>query len=301
MIELAGIKLSRLTKKRKYFLNNRVQFIRPKLAELNKQGFMCIDMHCHSSVSDGNRRPSIIMKKAQKYGFGLSLTDHNAIKGSLEIHNKGTVPVILGIEVSASNKRDFLLYFYERDELKEFYEKYIKDYRKIDPSTKTKIPMERILNVASNYNCIISAAHPFGYVYKNLHSYIHKKYDDVSRDDFISRLNAIEAINGTMTRAKNIKATKWAISSKKAVTGGSDGHTLGEIGSVVTAAKTDSASDFLDMIRKNESYVIGRESSIRAKLSAPGMMKNHFKHYPVKFKDKTVSLIKGKKLKRKVS
>ena len=44
---------------------------------------MIIDLHIHSTVSDGTDKPEEILKKVKEAGISLfSLTDHDAVKGS---------------------------------------------------------------------------------------------------------------------------------------------------------------------------------------------------------------------------
>ena len=45
-----------------------------------------IDLHMHSTVSDGTDRPAELLRKVREAGIGVfSLTDHDAIKGCMEI------------------------------------------------------------------------------------------------------------------------------------------------------------------------------------------------------------------------
>jgi predicted metal-dependent phosphoesterase TrpH len=258
---------------------NRVIFEKPDSKELSKEGYMCIDMHLHSRYSDGSATVKKIMEKAKKNGFGISLTDHNTIKGNLEAQKLASKksPVIPGIEVNCNNGRDILLYFYESSDLEEFYKKHINDFKGLlDPSGKSKVEMCELLDEVKSLNCVVSAAHPFGLAHKNLHRYL-KKHDCF---DYVDKLDAIEIMNGEMSRKINKNAIVWNFNINKGYTGGSDGHTLREIGDVLTCSKADTYQEFLDNIRKKKNFVIGKEASTNKKAMAyPAIFRKHLPYF----------------------
>jgi predicted metal-dependent phosphoesterase TrpH len=72
-----------------------------------------IDLHVHSTASDGSLKPLEILALAQKIGLGaLALTDHDSIEGTKEILRSG-VPesfgFLTGVEISARPPQSFTL------------------------------------------------------------------------------------------------------------------------------------------------------------------------------------------------
>lgn len=67
-----------------------------------------IDLHMHSTVSDGTDRPAELLRKVREAGIGVfSLTDHDAIKGCMEILNllqNGDPAFIPGAEFSCRDE-----------------------------------------------------------------------------------------------------------------------------------------------------------------------------------------------------
>ena len=63
---------------------NRIQFKKPNLPELIRQ-YTVVDLHFHTHYSDGNNSIEEIAKQAGKLGIGVAITDHNEIKGAVEI------------------------------------------------------------------------------------------------------------------------------------------------------------------------------------------------------------------------
>ena len=68
-------------------------------------------------------------------------------------------------------------------------------------------------------------------------------------------------VNSGVTRDKNIEALNFASKYNRAITGGSDGHSIYELGKALTFSKSNSIDEFLDNIRKKKNYVVGQELS----------------------------------------
>ena len=64
--------------------SHKILFKRPNLDELTQQ-YAVVDLHFHSKYSDGNNAVSSIAKRALELGIGIAITDHNEIKGAVEI------------------------------------------------------------------------------------------------------------------------------------------------------------------------------------------------------------------------
>lgn len=237
---------------------NKVEFRKPDIAKIRKQGFLCVDMHYHTEYSDTTTKVEDILKKAKEDNIGVAITDHNEIKGAMKAVNNKDVMVIPGIEVTCIEGAHILLYFYNIYELEEFYNKHIKDNKFINPNLATTVKVEDLLEYAKNYNCVVSAAHPFGYKlsYCGLSKCVKNGF--VSESVF-ANIHALEVNCGVMNRVLNKKALKQAEELGKGMTGGSDGHTLFQLGSVVTCSKAGTVEGFLDNIIKGNAFVIGKE------------------------------------------
>ena len=64
-----------------------------------------IDLHIHSTASDGTSTPSEIITMAQEFGLGaIAITDHDTLAGSKEAHGltiPATIELVTGVEISA--------------------------------------------------------------------------------------------------------------------------------------------------------------------------------------------------------
>ena len=224
----------------------KIIFEKPNVKNLSRLGYTCVDMHVHSRYSDGFNRISTILKRVKKKNIGVSITDHNEIKGSLEA-SRSDVLVIPGIEVTSKERIDLLIYFYNFKDLKKFYDKEVKKYiNKKEILSRINRPINDILESCPD-KCLISLAHPFAYAYKNVARYLKKKYNRKILD-----IDAIEVLNGEVTRKRNLKALEWSNKFNKAITAGSDAHIGQEIGNVLTCCKADNDKNFLDQNKKKK-------------------------------------------------
>jgi predicted metal-dependent phosphoesterase TrpH len=232
---------------------NKAVFEKPDIPGLREQGYYCVDMHCHTRYSDGLTKIKNIYKKCRKLGIGIAITDHNEIKGAVKIAKYKDILSIPGIETTSSEGIHTLFYFYNTKELEEFHKNVIKKNRSANPFSDLKISIIDIIEKSKSYNCLISASHPFSPGNTGIYRFTKKK----KYRDLLKKIDFIEAINGSNFHRLNKKAVEWGKKLKKNFTGGSDSHTLGSVGNVITAAKSE---DFLDSLKK-ESLVVGKEST----------------------------------------
>jgi len=246
---------------------NRVFFQKPNLELFDSMGLKSVDMHYHSRFSDSYTRIQTIIKKARKKSMGVSVTDHNAIEGSLKASKYAQdVMAIPGIEVSSMEGPHILFYFYSPGELTEFYEKVVEPHKQKNPYMAINLKVPELIEQSKAFNCVRVAAHPYGYAIANngLSKCVSKNYVP---KDVLDSIDAMEVINGSMTRKLNKKAHDKNLDMKKGFTGGSDGHTIHELGRVVTSSYADNVDSFLTSILKKKNYVIGKETLLFPKLN----------------------------------
>lgn len=247
--------------------SDRVRFERPYYNLVKESGLMCADMHFHTHLSDSYTTLSSALSLAEKRGVGFAVTDHNLIGGVLEAYelkDKDGPFVIPGIEISSWDGPHILVYFYTLDELKEYWEKNVKPYLGGCPWLSIDKGTEWILDSLEDVNCVISAAHPLGYLtaVKGFQKAInHGRI----KPELVNRLDAYEVICSGMFRGENVTAWKLAESYGIGYTGGSDGHLLSELGSVLTVSDASDIDGFLDSIKKHTNAVIGHEKDVAKK------------------------------------
>lgn len=253
---------------------------KPDIEKLQDDGFTTCDMHSHTQYSDGRDSTTEMVKKAQELGIGLCITDHNAIGGTLKLRKQKELFTIPAIEINTFEGPHILCYFYEYDELEEFYTKKIQPFVKESPNIRLKKTFEETIADAQNYNCVYSVAHPCGPVWTNLLNYMKEK-----RKRLLKKLPILETINGTQLRTSNNLAGKLAKEFSKGATGGSDAHIAEQVGKVLTCAKADSRERFLNAIKRRKNMVIGLEDSLLQRIMVhTHLMKYHLKYAATFFK-----------------
>ncbi|QYZ79766.1 hypothetical protein E2N92_10160 [Methanofollis formosanus] len=238
-----------------------VTFARPDFSALRERGLMPVDMHTHTNHSDAPTRVRDALRKAEDHGFGLAITDHNGIGGVLEARRLGTeTTVVPGIEVSAWDGPHILVYFYDTHDLEDFYRSHIRDARSKSPYLATRLTTPEVLERAAGYPCVVSAAHPYGYLLfnKGVQKCIDREYLEPT---ILSEFDAVEALCGGMGRGQNEKAARLAEKEGIGVTGGTDGHLLSDLGTVVTCADAADVGSFLDAVARRETTVVGLEKN----------------------------------------
>ena len=243
--------------------SDRVTFRYP-LREHVPEGELCADMHFHTCYSDSFTLVKNAMALAKRRGVGVAITDHNLITGSLkalEMAKDKDVFVIPGMEISSWDGPHILVYFYSADEMKEYWRRNIEPYIHRSRWLSIDKGTEWILDSLEDVNCVVSAAHPLGYLatVKGVQKAIDKGILDA---EIAKRFDSYEVICSGMFRSENKRAWSHADEYGIGYTGGSDGHLLHELGRVVTIQEADDLDGFLDGIVKHTNRVVGKEKNL---------------------------------------
>jgi hypothetical protein len=238
---------------------SRVRFESPNLKALASEGMAAVDMHLHTDHSDAVTSVERALAKARQDGFGLAVTDHNEISGSLRAcqEAQGTI-VVPGIEVSAADGPHILAYFHSTRDLKDFYDHHVAPHKRSSPWLAIRSDTPAIAEALDKYPCLTVAAHPYGYLMfnKGLQKCIDLEY---LAPGVVDTFEGFEVICGGMAHSLNQKAVELVERKGKCFTGGTDGHLLSDIGSVVTCAEASTHSEFLEAVEARENLVIGKE------------------------------------------
>ena len=260
--------------------SEKVRFEIPALLRLKSEGLTAVDMHFQTDHSDGHASLKQAMAKAKSGGFGIAVTDHNTVSGSLGAYrDNGDILIVPGMEVSAFDGPHILTYFYSPGDLEDFFRKHIEPNRQKAPWLATRLSTPDILDRTDGYNCVVVAAHPYGYLLfnKGLQKCIDGGYLPPEVTD---RFDGLEVINGSMTHSLNVKAMKLVQGKDLAYTGGTDGHMLNDLGTVVTCAHAGTLDGFLDAVKKRQNLVIGHEKGPMKKVATGVMvMAKHSRYF----------------------
>jgi predicted metal-dependent phosphoesterase TrpH len=258
--------------------NHRIKFEKPNLPELTINNAV-VDLHFHSYYSDGFNTVETIAKKAHELGIGIAVTDHNEIRGAVEIDGYRDIFSIPGIEMTSREGTHVLIYFYQIDTLEKFYRDHVIPYMGNDIMSSTTLEMEEIIKRARKFKTVIIFPHPFCGVYTGIqNSYFPQ--DRLER--IFPKVDGVEVINSENMNKSNLRSALLGFNLGKGITGGSDGHRISQMGKVVTYASCKpNRKAFLDAVKKRKTKVVGKETALINKVTSNGVkLRNNIKNYP---------------------
>jgi predicted metal-dependent phosphoesterase TrpH len=247
---------------------DRVNFQLPDIKAL-KASATVVDMHFHSRYSDGSNDIPSIAARVRKLGIGIAITDHNAIGGALEMARYRDIFSIPGIEITSREGAHLLVYFYQTSELVRFYEKELKHFLGKEVMSSCALSMESLIACARQYHCVVVFPHPFSAAYVGVCNPLFSP----SRQKYLfSAVDGIEAVNAGNLHKWNLESTVLGFNLDTGLTGGSDGHSLFQMGRAVTFASCpkDRAA-FLDSLRDRATRVVGKEVNLFRKVTSNSM------------------------------
>ena len=258
--------------------SHKIKFERPNLDELT-ENYTVVDLHFHSRYSDGKNPVSAIAKRVRELGIGIAITDHNEIKGAVELDRYRGILNIPGIEITSIEGTHLLIYFYDIKSLKKFYKKDIKPRMGHDVMSSTSLEMEEIITCARAFETVIIFPHPYSATFTG----IQNTYFPSDRlDHLFGLVDGIEVINAENLNKWNLRSALLGFNLDTGITGGSDGHHLPQLGRVVSYAPCPkSRRAFLDAVKCRETRVVGKESDIIRKVRSNSVkLRNNIRNYP---------------------
>ncbi len=196
------------------------------------RGLHFVDLHTHSRYSDGLPSLEQIEDHCLRREMAVALTDHNEIRGSVELKNRDRIACIPGVEVGSKEGLEFLVYFQDPADLEDYYRRAVEPGLLSRFMVRSKIGSVECLDVAREMGAFVSLAHPFAFGRKSLE--FQKKSPKTAAsfvDDVLSRVDAVEYFNGGVPAGVNRQAAELIERLGKPITVGSDSHRLKTFGS----------------------------------------------------------------------
>lgn len=257
---------------------HKIAFEKPGLAKLGVSHTV-VDMHVHTQYSDGLHSAHAIAKRAAMLGIGIAVTDHNEIQGALEIDKSAHFLNIPGIEITSREGSHLLVYFYETDSLRQFYRTDVMPFMGSGVMSSLSLSMEEIIQRARGYRAVVVFAHPYCAAYTgvcNLH------FPKERLNNLMTLVDGVEVINAGNLNKWNLQCAVLGFNLNKAVTGGSDAHSLNHLGRAVTYLPGEVGRvAFLDAVKESRVKVMGKELNIfRRMTSHSSKLRSNLKNYP---------------------
>jgi len=214
---------------------------------LNDKEINLVDMHHHSTVSDGAVKPEILAKVYKKNNKGLCLADHNQIKGAIYLSKQKGLFSIPAVEITSKEAKDVLAYFYNIKDLTNFWEREIKNNIRNNAGfnlNRTTVPVADLPDKIKKYSGIPMLAHPYAMKPKYSFDYLLNK-------NFIKRIEGIELFTFESIKPKQLEILKRF---NKPAVAGSDSHTSISF-DIFTGSHCFDINSFLDSIIKKKNFI----------------------------------------------
>ncbi len=207
---------------------------------------MLLDTHVHTHYSDGTAGVPRIERYCLDKGMGLAVTDHNEIRGAVQLFERERLPAIPGIEVGTEEGVDLLVYFESASLLEEFHRTAVEPFLRSRFMVRSWVRALHCLQAAKEMGGYVSLAHPFALGRKSL-DYQHGRHGKSFVETVMESVDAIELYNGGVHRQANLRAGEYAAIAGKRLTVGSDAHRLRAIGSCGTYLNTTAGKSTSDL------------------------------------------------------
>lgn len=258
--------------------HHRIEFKKPDLDHLNDH-YTVVDMHFHTCYSDGHNTIPQISDTARRLAIGLAVTDHNEIRGAIELAAQGDILCIPGIEVTSVEGSHVLVYFYTAADLERFYRKAVVPAMGTDIMSSTSLEMETIIEAARRFPSVVVFPHPYSAAYTGIQN---SYFSEERRLALYEMVDGIEVINAENMNKWNLQSTVLGFNVGKGITGGSDGHRVSQMGRSVTCATCPPEREaFLQAVKSGQTRVVGKEIDLLRKVTSNTIkLKHNIRNYP---------------------
>jgi predicted metal-dependent phosphoesterase TrpH len=166
-----------------------------------------VDLHTHTRFSpDSTTDPAALIARARELGLNrVAITDHNTIEGALVAQGLAPDLIIVGQEIDTAAGGELIAYF-------------------LQESVPPGLSLEETIRRLRAQDAVISVSHP-------LDRFRDSALGERLTLEIIDQVDALEVFNARCLLARdNVRAAALAARYGKAITAGSDAHTLRELG-----------------------------------------------------------------------
>jgi len=166
-----------------------------------------VDLHTHTCFSpDSLTQPAALIARARQIGLDrVAITDHNTIEGALAARQLAPDLIIVGQEIDTAAGGELIAYFLQEQ---------------VPPG----LALDETICRLRAQGAVISISHP-------VDRFRNSALGERHTLEIIDRVDALEVLNARcLLAADNARAAALAARHGKAITAGSDAHTLDEVG-----------------------------------------------------------------------
>lgn len=186
-----------------------------------------VDLHSHTRFSpDSLVDPEAYVARVRRTGLDrIAVTDHNTIDGALIAYKLAPDLVIVGEEIDTGDGGELIAFY-------------------VHEALPAGLPMMEAIERLREQGAVISVSHP-------VDRHRGSAMGESNTRKIAGLVDALEVFNARcLTAADNVRAAELARQYGKAVTAGSDGHTLRELGAAFVSLPPfeDNPTSFLSSL-----------------------------------------------------
>jgi len=239
-----------------------------------------MDMHVHTHFSDAKITIDELVNAAHRRRLGVSVCDHNEIRGAIKLWETGRVVTLPALEIGSLERFEFLCYFPKPELLEEYFVRYVEPFKRHRYFAKLTKSFTYLIPAAKEMGALIGLPHPFAPGWKNF-NFNARRRRKLIEPDFMGQIDLIEVINSHMPDNRNFKAFMLSEVLDKSVIAGSDAHRIAEVGAAyLSFGKALNATDIFRLLRRR--IKVASEERFRFTRTAGtgrGVIFNHIKLY----------------------
>lgn len=217
-----------------------------RLANIQEEGNLCVDLHVHSSQSDGLHSIQRLANYCEERGIIIAVTDHNLVVDLSDLPRSQNKFIIPAIELTSCEAVDILCYFYDWETLNRYYDTIIQP-NKTKPYALS-LSAEKILCTLREYRCVVTIPHP-SYPYDKIRSnFIQLHTENRLSQEALQAIHSIEVFNCSRDKELPEEINDLAALLNKNMVTGSDAHTVRAAGNSITYCEAKNRAEFLDKL-----------------------------------------------------
>ncbi len=217
---------------------------------LLRQGYFLADLHVHSSQSDGLHSLKNIVAHCTGQGLSLAVTDHNRIPDLEGLTSGEAAGLIPAIEVTSREYVDILCYFYEYQDLREFFQTIVEPNR-LRPYMLS-LSCREVLVALQSRKCLVTIPHP-DYPADRLRSNFMRLLAAGGLDTVaLAAIHGIEVFNASRDKGVCLEKVRLAEHLGKVPLVGSDAHARSAVGDSLMYCRAANHHEFLNNLARGE-------------------------------------------------
>jgi hypothetical protein len=221
-----------------------------------------------------------LVEASQRRRLGVSVCDHNEIRGSIKLWETGRVVTLPALEIGSLERLEFLCYFPAPELLEEYFVRHVEPFKRHRFFAKLTKSFTYLIPAAKEMGALVGLPHPFAPGWKNF-NFNARRREKLIAPSFMRQVDLVEVINSHLPDNRNFKAFMLSEIMDKSVIAGSDAHRITEVGAAyLSFGRPMNADEIFRLLRRR--IKVGSDERFKFTRTAGtsrGVIASHIKLY----------------------